>query len=203
MKTLGYTFDKETRRVTCYITECDGFNDYYSTQYFMLDADDFIRSYPTEGYGAVCINNVWYKILKNDHIDTVCKTYDIESVVLPDATTDIGEGCFRHCAKLKEITLPKTMTAIKPYTFSHCYSLESIALPDSITRIYAWSFRFCISLKVISIPNTFIFIGFLGLRYAVPGSASFFGDNAMQHIDVRFGASDDWLGTATAIFKSL
>lgn len=89
---------------------------------------------------------------------------ELTEVVLPQSVTQIGEGAFSGCEKLKTVILPSKLKKIEAHTFYRCKSLERIDLPRSITSIGQSAFSNCESLLNIKIPgkvkkiqhNTFI-----------------------------------------------
>lgn len=59
----------------------------------------------------------------------------MKEVLLGEGLTEIGEGAFEGCAKLKEIALPDGLTDIGPEAFRGCAELRGVALPDSVVRV--------------------------------------------------------------------
>ena len=107
------------------------------------------------------------------------RSKSLESIVLPENLTSIGELAFWECKSLKSIVLPKNLTSIgksafygcesledadlslceklkkiDESTFCCCKSLESIKLPDNLTSIGESAFDDCVSLRNIEIPDT-------------------------------------------------
>lgn len=72
--------------------------------------------------------------------------YDIETVIIEEGITGIGEQSFSGFASLKSITIPNTVTEIGDLVFSECTSLSSITIPDSVKEIAPSSFSDCTSL---------------------------------------------------------
>lgn len=50
----------------------------------------------------------------------------IESVILPEGVTDVGDFAFYRCEKLKTVTLPESVKKINMWAFSGCSKLEKI-----------------------------------------------------------------------------
>jgi len=92
------------------------------------------------------------EIGKQSFASFVDSKYELESVVIPNTVTSIGESAFSKCKKLNSVTLPSSLTTIKMWAFYNCSSLTSIALPDSITFIGYEAFSDC-SLTSITLPN--------------------------------------------------
>ncbi len=79
---------------------------------------------------------------------------NIESITLPHGVTEIEDGAFRYCKKLKRITLPDSITSMGSSAFSYCESLESIKIPASIEAIERYAFDHCESLKHVYYEGT-------------------------------------------------
>ena len=83
----------------------------------------------------------------------------LTSITIPDGVTRIGKGAFRYCSSLTSITIPDGVTNIDKSVFDSCSSLTSITIPDGVTRIGESSIRTCTSLISITIPNSVTSIG--------------------------------------------
>ena len=77
----------------------------------------------------------------------------LESIVIPDTVTKIGDNAFRDCANLKNIKLSESLTEIGSMAFSYCSSLETIKIPDSVTAIYSGAFGQCSSLSNVELSK--------------------------------------------------
>lgn len=117
---------------------------------------------------------------------------NLKTMIIPEGIKIIDEATFQGCEQLKEIIIPDTAKVISNYAFSECSSLKTVKLPDSGKALIE-AFGYSDSLESIDIPNTFFFIDV----------CCFFNDDKLQHISVRFGSSDDWLGTTIRIFQSI
>ena len=99
----------------------------------------------------------------------------IEGIKIPASVTDIEEGAFAGCEKLKtisfetdselakigyfafgncpklhEVTIPAGVTSIGWGAFSSCTNLESITIPSSVTSIDQYTFNNCSQLKEVT-----------------------------------------------------
>ena len=83
----------------------------------------------------------------------------IESYIIPDSVTSIGDSAFSGCHSLSNIVIPDSVTSIGNYAFSSCCSLSGVIIPDSVTSIGNDSFRDCSSLANIVIPDSVSNIG--------------------------------------------
>lgn len=84
---------------------------------------------------------------------------NLESVVIGDCVTSIGDYAFNYCTSLSSVTIPNSVTSISDYVFQYCYSLTSIDIPNSVTSIGDWAFSDCTSLASIDIPSGVTYIG--------------------------------------------
>ncbi|MBQ5865991.1 MAG: leucine-rich repeat domain-containing protein [Oscillospiraceae bacterium] len=100
----------------------------------------------TNTAGTVTINTPWFG-------------RKVESVVIKDGVTRIGNYAFRDCTKLSSVTISKGVTSIGEEAFSNCVALKSIALPDGITVISDAAFSDCIALTDIILPDELLRIG--------------------------------------------
>ena len=74
--------------------------------------------------------------------------FEIETVVIPDSVTDLGEFVFDGCINLRHISLPPNLLYLWGYTFTRC-GLEEIVLPDTLKRIPPYCFKECSQLKKV------------------------------------------------------
>ncbi len=90
---------------------------------------------------------------------------NIESIDIPDTVSNIGEGAFVWCSKLKEIVVPEGVKKIYDSTFWGCQSLEKLVLPSTLEFIGSDVFYKCDSLKYLYIPDSVDSIGELAFWY--------------------------------------
>ena len=83
----------------------------------------------------------------------------IQSVVIEDGVTYIGESAFWACSSLTSVVIPDSVTTIGGYAFSECSSLTSVTIPDSVTTIGSGTFGGCSSLTSVDIPEGVTTIG--------------------------------------------
>ena len=78
----------------------------------------------------------------------------INSVIISDGITHIGNRAFSGCSALTEITIPDSVTSIGWSAFSGCTALTSVTIPDSVTSIGWSAFSGCSALTEIIIPDS-------------------------------------------------
>lgn len=76
----------------------------------------------------------------------------IESAVVPESVTSIGDGAFKKCAKLTSINIPEAVTSIKQNAFRDCTSLSSVELPNGV-YVGDYAFSYCTSLESIDVKE--------------------------------------------------
>lgn len=78
---------------------------------------------------------------------------NIQTVVIKEGVTTIGEGAFAFCENLTSVTIPEGVTSIGEMAFSSCRSLASVTIPEGVTNI-GNAFGFCENLTSIAIPSS-------------------------------------------------
>lgn len=73
----------------------------------------------------------------------------IQSVVIEDGITSVGDYAFYYCNNLTSITLADSVTSLGEYAFYDCYSLTSVPIPASVISIGESCFSSCDALTEI------------------------------------------------------
>jgi len=60
---------------------------------------------------------------------------NLQTVIISNGVTEIGDGAFMGCTSLSSITIPNSVTSIGISVFYNCSRLESISIPNSVTSI--------------------------------------------------------------------
>ena len=84
-------------------------------------------------------------------------TQNLETVVLPNTVTEIGQYAFSSAKKLSSIDLSNVIT-FRRDAFGYCSTLASVNL-SSASEIGSYAFRNCSSLATVSIGNNLISVG--------------------------------------------
>lgn len=78
----------------------------------------------------------------------------IETLVIDNGVTSIGQEAFEFCSGLTNVTVPDSVTSIGQYAFLRCYNLTSVTIGNGITNINLGAFSFCSGLTSIEINNS-------------------------------------------------
>ena len=84
----------------------------------------------------------------------------INSIVVPNSVTSIGQNAFADCEALTSVTLSSNLDSLGYYAFWGCISLQSIEIPNSLKYISSCCFYNCKGLSTINIPNNVIGISY-------------------------------------------
>ena len=77
----------------------------------------------------------------------------IETVVISEGVTKIGNYAFYSCSKLANVTIPDSVTSIGNFVFYGCNSLADITISNSVTSIGNNVFQGCTGLKSVKIGD--------------------------------------------------
>lgn len=87
---------------------------------------------------------------------------NIETVVIKEGVTSVGDYAFAECTKLKEVTLEKGVQTIGASAFAKSGMLSTVKFSEQLTSIGESAFEKCYSLKTMDLPAGLKTIG----RYA-------------------------------------
>ena len=62
-----------------------------------------------------------------------CK--NLQTVIIQEGVTEIGDYAFRECTTLSSVTLPSTIKKIGTRAFLDCFALTTIVIPDTVVSI--------------------------------------------------------------------
>ena len=77
----------------------------------------------------------------------------LQTVVLPNNITSIGDYAFDRCTNLQSIKLPSGLKSIGTAAFQLCGKLSDITLPSNLNSIGEWAFNQCTSLTTFTVPS--------------------------------------------------
>ena len=82
------------------------------------------------------------------------ESYELESVVIPDGITRIGEYAFQYCSSLTSIEIPDSVTHIDESAFYGCHNLASLTIGEGVESIGKYAFAYCYKFTEIIIPDS-------------------------------------------------
>ena len=83
----------------------------------------------------------------------------IETVIIPNITTYIGERAFQGCTGINNLKLGESVETINATAFNNCTSIPEVYIPDSVITIGDSAFENNTSLKKVDIGNGTTLIG--------------------------------------------
>jgi uncharacterized protein (TIGR02145 family) len=89
----------------------------------------------------------------------------INTVVITDGVTNIGERAFRDCSSLSSLTIGNSVTSVGERAFRKCSSLTSVTIPNSVISIGEQAFSYCEDLSTLLIPESVTSIGEQAFSY--------------------------------------
>lgn len=128
----------------------------------------------------------------------------LESIIIPDSVTRIGEYAFDACSQLTSIIIPNSVTQIGRGAFAYCSQLTSIVLPINITAIEDRTFSSCSQLKSITIPAGVTDIGQMAFSGCSSLSDVYYSGTKAQWEAIRVDSEgNDALKKATIHYVSV
>ncbi|MGN1195958.1 MAG: leucine-rich repeat protein, partial [Acutalibacteraceae bacterium] len=86
-------------------------------------------------------------------------TYDIQSVVIEEGITHIGDYAFAFFMDMTSVQLPQSLVSIGIGAFAYCTSLQAIDLPNGLEEIGEAAFLYCFEISQLAIPQSVETIG--------------------------------------------
>lgn len=84
---------------------------------------------------------------------TPWKRTGVDSLVIEEGVTEIGDYAFYYCEKIKSINLPNSLTRIGAFSFAGCSGLDSIDIPASVRSIEHSAFCYCRNIQNLNIQS--------------------------------------------------
>ena len=116
----------------------------------------------------------------------------IESVVIGDNVTSVGDYAFIACTALTSVTIGNSVTSIGDDAFDRCENLTSVTIPNSVTSIGNYAFFFCTALTSVTIPGSVKDI----CNYA------FYGCKSLANVTIESGVESIWYAAFAGIRAS-
>lgn len=112
-------------------------------------------------------------------VNTPWRGQIIQTIVIGNGITSIGNCAFYSCTWLTDVTIPDSVTKIGSNAFENCTNITGIAIPDSVTSIGSSAFSKCTKLTDITIPA-----GVTSIE-----SSAFFKCTALTDITIPLGVT--------------
>lgn len=84
--------------------------------------------------------------------------YNVDRAVIPFGVTSIGNHAYGECVWLSSVDIPNSVISIGDNAFSGCFSLTDVAIPESVTSIGQGAFANT-GLKSITVPDSVTSLG--------------------------------------------
>ena len=91
--------------------------------------------------------------------ETFMNCTSLQSFVMPDTVSQMGENVFNGCTSLQNITLSTGLETIPYRTFYNCSKLASIEIGGYVTTIGNEAFKGCTALTSVTLPDGLVSIG--------------------------------------------
>lgn len=133
-----------------------GYRDTTDTDFGILKELDLLQATFVPG-GSYFLDDgeFRYKITSSYLVDN-CMFFgcgNLETLVLPENITQIGEAFVSYCNNLKNVYIPASVSKIGIAAFKSCSSLEEIQLPVGLKQLGSDVFHSCIGLQRLVIPE--------------------------------------------------
>lgn len=111
----------------------------------------------------------------------------LTSLRIASSVTKIGNAAFYECTSLTSLIIPSSVTEIGNGAFYGCHELTSLVIPDGVKVIRPVLFFNCTGLTSVTIPNGVTEIGYAAFEccssltsVAIPSSVNSIGDAAFE-----------------------
>ena len=115
-----------------------------------------------------------------DHIE------EIQSVVVEEGATSIGNFAFSNAANLTSVTLPGTLTLIGESAFRNCGQLADVVWSENLVEVKGFAFMNCTALPSAD----------LGSKIELIGNSAFYGCSGLEEVNL----GESLLGINTLAF---
>ena len=153
---LKDNLDLSDERADYYVT---ALNTVYVKAKVVQSGHDGNLEWTLYGDGALIISGVGNMENYNNNNEAPWPRESVQSVIIEDGVTSIGDSAFSYCSSLTSVRIPDSVTSIGYCAFGDCRSLTSVSIPDSVTSIGYCAFEYCRSLTSVHIPDSVTSIG--------------------------------------------
>ena len=95
-------------------------------------------------------------------------------IKIPEGVKTIGAYAFKNSTKVADVKLPDTLTKLGESAFYGCTSLNKMTIPEGLYTIWGYTFKNCTSLSEVNLPNSLIKID----------EAAFYGCTSLKSITI-------------------
>lgn len=106
--------------------------------------------------------------------------YNLKNVTLPSTLTYVGYYAFNGCHSLSEIYIPASVKTIGDSAFYDCYALKKVSLCEGLSYLGASAFNNCNSLETVIIPDSVTTMGDYCFAYCGSLKSADIGDGISQ-----------------------
>ncbi len=83
---------------------------------------------------------------------------NLSNIELPDSITTIGNSAFRKCVQLTEITIPNSVLSLENGAFNDCTNLTKVRIGYGVTQINSATFMNCSNLDTVILAGNITLI---------------------------------------------
>ncbi|NMD38844.1 MAG: leucine-rich repeat domain-containing protein [Christensenellaceae bacterium] len=137
----------------------------YSDQYFKDMNERYVFYRDVKSLNDIWSDTLLYAsandagaVIQNGVLVTM-QNKDIESFVVPEGVTAIGDQAFSYCTSLKSVKFPEGLASIGWLAFEGCEQLEHIEFPEGLEIIDINAFNGCKQLESIKLPEGLLSLG--------------------------------------------
>ncbi len=106
-----------------------------------------------------------------DYVVSPWKNMQVNSVVIGEGITSVGENAFADCEKIEKVNIASGVTDILSGAFAGCRSLKNINIPETVTVLEGGVFEDCVMLNYTEYGNC-CYLGNTSNKYRVLVSAT-------------------------------
>lgn len=81
------------------------------------------------------------------------KRTSIDSLIIEEGITGIGDYAFYYCENLRSISLPNSLRRIGAFSFSGCNTIDCLDIPANVRSIEHSAFCFCRNIQSLNIQS--------------------------------------------------